>query len=183
MNDVSLDFVKATMHVLLVDKSLSEEVANLRKKLLAHLKVREFSEDSRYHDIAASYVLRDIICGFCKTCKDVDLLKDPHLISGDKYYRWSCTDCGNMLDTVEIENRLLNETERLTSSFLMQDARCSVTHQVSTKLYSAVSHIAAPLDMDVSPTAQHQKFTVLYEVAKLHGFSLLQSTLEEVIDH
>ena len=182
MRDVALNFVKATMHVLLIDRDLNEEVASLRKKILTHLKVKEFSEDSRFHDFAASYVLRDIICGFCKSCKDVDLLKDPNLTNVDKEHRWACLDCGNMLDTVEIENRLLNETERLTSSFLMQDARCSVTHQVSTKLCSAVSHIAAPLEMDVSPTTQHQKLTVLREVARFHGFSLLQNTVEEVLD-
>lgn len=33
------------------------------------LKVREFSPDSVFQDPCLSYVLRDVICSYCSTCR------------------------------------------------------------------------------------------------------------------
>jgi DNA polymerase epsilon subunit 1 len=103
--------------------------------MLSKLKVKEFSGGSEFQDPAMSYILPDVICSFCKTCKDLDLLRDDGLTNPDVKMRWKCSHCRNGIDTVEIENRLLNEVERMSTTFLLQDLRCPVTHEVSTHLF------------------------------------------------
>lgn len=179
-HQIAVDFVNVTCEVLALDESISEEVSSLKRTLLAHLKVREYSEEARYKDSTSSYILRDVICSFCSSYRDIDLLRDEN-VTGELDSRWLCHHCDNHLDTIEIENRLLNEVENTMSSFLIQDARCARTHMVSTLLCSATSNISAPLEMDITRESQDRKLRTLLEVSKVHNFSLLQETLYGVM--
>ena len=67
----ALEFVKSTMHVLSLDGSLEEEIGGLRRMLLAQLRVREFNPESQFRDPCMSYVLSDVICTFCSSCRYV----------------------------------------------------------------------------------------------------------------
>jgi DNA polymerase epsilon subunit 1 len=67
--------------------------------------MREFHEDSQFKDPSPSFVLRDVICTFCCSCRDIDLLRDEQLISPGVKDRWLCNHCNNDIDVTEIENR------------------------------------------------------------------------------
>lgn len=181
MDNPALEFVKAVCHVLALDPSLSQEVASLRRLLLAQLRVREFSATSEYKDPSLSYILRDVICSYCSTCRDVDLLRDPSVTQPDPTQRWLCTHCLNALDQQEIEHRLIEEAQRQSTAFLLQDSRCPVTKAVSTRQCASTSALCQPLQMDVPVATLRGNLHLLLRVAQYHGYSWLQSTLEELL--
>lgn len=65
-SNAALEFVKAVTHILALDPALNTEVASLKRLLLAQLRVREFSVASEFQDPSLSYVLRDVICSYCR---------------------------------------------------------------------------------------------------------------------
>lgn len=73
-NDPVLEFVKVCMHILSLDSHLSDEVATLRRGLLSQLRMREYSPESEFHDVNASYILPDVICSYCNSCRYVCLI-------------------------------------------------------------------------------------------------------------
>jgi DNA polymerase epsilon subunit 1 len=103
----ALEFVKATTHIMSLDTDLAEEVARMKRSLLMQLRVKEFSEESRFCDPSLSFVLRDVICSYCSTCRDIDLLRDSVLCDAslERSVRWRCSHCGNGLNVVQVENR------------------------------------------------------------------------------
>lgn len=105
-----LEFVKAVTHVLSLDGTLGEDVASLRRMLLREIKVREFDDDAHFKDPCLSYVLPDVICSYCQTCRDIDLLRDEALTApladgASASARWKCPICKDRMDVEEIENR------------------------------------------------------------------------------
>ena len=74
---VALRFVVYVMQVLSLDADLSVEVAALRRTLLTQINIKEFNRESEYQNPSASYMLRDVVCSYCNTCRDVDVLRDP----------------------------------------------------------------------------------------------------------
>lgn len=73
----------------------------------------------------------------------MDLLRDINLNSDlalrEPHTKWQCNHCKNKLDFLEIENRLIQEAERLSLRFLSQDFRCPKTQQVSIRLNASTS--------------------------------------------
>ena len=114
----ALEFIKGVTHVLALDTSLVNEVASLKRALLSRVKTREFSSESDFADPCLSYVLRDVICASCNTCKNLDLLRDTS--TGSEENRWRCEHCRSMLDEDEIENRLISEIENLSLKYALQ---------------------------------------------------------------
>jgi hypothetical protein len=94
--------------------------------------------------------------------------------------RWRCIHCGNAINTEEVENRLLDEAERVSTTFLLQDVRCPTTHAVSVRMCAVTSDLCAKLVMDVTPEKLHAQLGVLMKVARFHGFSWLEHTLHEL---
>ena len=206
VNHVALQFVKYICKILSLDTVLAAEVTGLRRTLLTQLNIKEFNSQSEFVDPSVSYVLRDVICSHCNTCKDVDLLRDPHLsgnVALDEDYRlsgsmvdpdddhnddaplasphWICNHCGTSYDVQEVEHRLLQDFQRLQTSFLLQDFRCIRTSSVSARFCSSQSEFCAPLRMDVLPGMMKSQLKVLQRVAEFHQFKWLSEALENVI--
>jgi DNA polymerase epsilon subunit 1 len=206
-NHVALQFVKYISKILSLDTVLANEVAGLRRTLLTQLNIKEFNAQSEFEDPSVSYIMRDVICTHCNTCKDVDLLRDP-LLSGkamlDEEYRrssttgavdpygeqeeetllaspkWQCSHCGNAYDVFEVEQRLLEDVERISASFLLQDFRCSKTAAVSTRFCTSQSDFCAPLVMDFDPESVKVRLRTLRKVAEFHEFEWLLETLRNL---
>jgi DNA polymerase epsilon subunit 1 len=151
--------------------------------LLSQLHVREFNDDSVFHDPCLSFVLRDVICPYCSSCRDMDLLRDLDLTQEDPSKRWLCQHCNHKINSFEIEDRLMQEIERQSIGFLLQDMRCPLTHIVSTRYSSSTSVLCKPLAMDISQKNLKQTFTTLLKVAKFHNFSLLESSIQSLSGH
>mmetsp|Transcript_5321 Transcript_5321/g.8679 ORF Transcript_5321/g.8679 Transcript_5321/m.8679 type:complete len:256 (+) Transcript_5321:2682-3449(+) len=181
LSNPALEFVKATTHIMGLDRALTHEVSALRRLLLTQLRVREFSPNSVFQDPCLSYVLRDVICSYCSTCRDMDLLRDESVTCEEPSLRWHCAHCHNKISTEEVENRLLDATDKITAAYLLQDFRCARTHMVSRRLATAVSDLSTPLLMDTCRVDVVDQLRVLRQVAHFHDFKLLASTVEELL--
>jgi DNA polymerase epsilon subunit 1 len=183
-SQVALDFIKFTSHILALDTTYADEIASLRRILLAQLRIREFSPLSNFINPCPSYLLKDVICNYCSTCRDLDLLSNLTQAKGsDKpsSQSWQCPHCQNELDVNEMENRLIEEVQRLTTLFLSQDFRCPKTHQVSIRFSSSHSELAAPLEMDITVDSIRKQLETLRLVAQSNGFEWLRTTIEELL--
>lgn len=49
-----------------------------RRDLLKLIGVREFSEEAIFQDPCQSFVLPEVICESCNSCRDIDLCRDPY---------------------------------------------------------------------------------------------------------
>ena len=83
LTNPSLEFIKATCHVLALDKNVHAEVARVRRVLLTQIGVREFGSEARFDDPSDSFVLPDVICSSCHACRDLDLCRDAIATDGD----------------------------------------------------------------------------------------------------
>lgn len=71
--------------------------------------------------------------------------------------------------------------DKLNAAYLLQDFRCRNTHRVSRRLGTSMSDLCDPLVMDTSRGQAVDKLKVLKQVARFHQFSLLQTTVEELM--
>lgn len=112
----ALDFTKFFSEVFGSDRRLREFANGIKRSCLRILSVREFSKDDEFSLRTKSYVLYDVICGFCMTVQDVDLFQDK---SPDGH--WLCQACGGEFDPSDIEIRLVEQVQRLMTTFQVQD--------------------------------------------------------------
>lgn len=49
-----------------------------RRDLLKLIGVREFSEEAMFQDPCRSFILPEVICEACNSCRDIDLCRDPY---------------------------------------------------------------------------------------------------------
>ena len=100
----------------------------------------------------------------------LDLLRDPSLVTSEANLRWRCGNCSNALNKEEVENRLIDEVEKLTASFLLQDFRCSKTKLASKRNATNLSPLSEPSKMDKPKDKFQQELLTLQKVATLHTF-------------
>lgn len=177
-----LDFIKAVTHVFALDANLADDVATLRRMLLAQVHVKEFSDDGVYKDTNESYVLNDVICNFCGVTKNLDLLRDETLMHASSDDKWKCEKCDHLLDTQEIEQRLVGEGERLSTSYLLQDMRCGASNTMVVRLCAATSDMCAPLKMIVGPADIRRKLEIMLKIARMQNFEYLEYIVQTLMD-
>jgi DNA polymerase epsilon subunit 1 len=165
---------------MLLDASVSTEVLGLRRALLAQVKVREFSSESDFTDPCLSFVLRDVFCTYCGLCRDLDLLRDLG-VTGPEDTRWQCVQCHNVLNRVDIENRLVEEAERLSLSYMLQDLYCPQTRRASRRLCTSRSEMSAPLVMNTTQQLLQSKIDIFIRIAQFYKFDFLQSILDDLM--
>ncbi len=85
-----------------IDKTLRLEVDKLKKNLLKLINVRPFAAEAQFQDPCQSFVLPEVICGFCSSCRDIDLLKDVELVQDD----WKCSECKHSYDKVRLNTHI-----------------------------------------------------------------------------
>ena len=177
-----LDFIKAVTHVFALDASLTDEVAALRRMLLAQVHVKEFSDDGVYKDTKESFVLNDVICNFCGATRNLDLLRDEVLLKADVEDRWKCEKCNHLLDTQEIEQRLVDESERLSTSYQLQDLRCSASNATVVRVCAATSNMCAPLKMNLGPADIRSKLELILKIARMQNFEYLEYIVQSLME-
>lgn len=117
---IALEFVKIVCHVLSLDKSLKDEVQQVKSNLLRLIGVNEYSEMATWKDNTKTYVLPQVICKVCNNCRDIDLRRDVHCGEGV----WLCPLCKTAYDNLEIEHTLLEVINRQMLTYNLQDLQC-----------------------------------------------------------
>ncbi len=106
-------YAKATCAVLHLDGAagVRHAVDVLKSQLLRLLGVRDFSPESVWRDPSLEFVLRDVMCDYCKRCEDLDLCRNPALIKGsdNPAERWKCEACQHPYDLFTVEHRLVDQ--------------------------------------------------------------------------
>jgi DNA polymerase epsilon subunit 1 len=84
MKNPALEFVKCLCKVLSLDSTTQHQVTKLKRDLLKLIGIREFSEEAVFVDPCCSYVLSEVICENCNSCRDIDMCRDQYTIYNEE---------------------------------------------------------------------------------------------------
>lgn len=98
LNNPALEFVKYMIQALSLNTSTHHQITKLRyditwchvtsswwryrRDLLKLIGVGEFADEAIFKDPCRSYILTEVICDSCTSCRDIDLCRD-NIISHD----------------------------------------------------------------------------------------------------
>jgi len=139
---------------------------------------REFSAETEFKDPSISFLMPDVICGFCNDCRDVDLLRDPFLLKHD----WECSKCGHTLNKAKIENRLIDLAKKRCVAFQNQDlvcTKCGIIKASNTR--TICPHCSGSFLSKESPQQCRKGFVTLLTIAKYHKFEYLEEVVESIL--
>ncbi|EFA77319.1 putative DNA polymerase epsilon subunit A [Heterostelium album PN500] len=173
----ALEFVKSVCHVLMLDQSLHNQVQRLRKNLMRIINIREFSEEAVFKDPCLSYVMSDVICSYCYSCRDIDLLRDN--ATNNKLV---CAQCGNNYNKGQIESVLVETVQRRSLSYHLQDLKCSKCAQIKIDNLSDICHTCSGQYQCREPSSTLQKELIIFgNIAKFYEFVWLQEIVEGLV--
>jgi len=90
------------------------------------INVREFSYEAEFKNPCVSYTLPDVICSFCSSVRDIDLLRDVDVMKE----KWLCNHCGQSYNTAVIEECLVDVVRKKSLRYQLQDLRCAKCRMV-----------------------------------------------------
>jgi DNA polymerase epsilon subunit 1 len=79
---VPLELIKCCCYVLRLESHLEPFIETLQKSLLRMINVPEFAPQAQIKSTGETYVLAQVVCSFCNSCHDLDLLRDRTLADG-----------------------------------------------------------------------------------------------------
>ena len=182
LTNPALEFVKAVTQVLLLDRSVcGEAVLLLKRNLLKMCKIPEFDLSAVWEDPCRSYTLQDVICPNCNYCRDLDLCRDPSLITNSSD-EWPCPQCGSTYDKNSIELTLVQTIEEMSSMYQCQDLRCPETFQVQLGIMTDYCPESSKrYKCDISPEAVRKQLSTFLNIAKFHQFDWLEEVVSNLL--
>lgn len=180
LNNPALEFIKTVCQVLALDKAIENDIYRLRKSLLKFINVREFAKEAEFVNPCLSYVLHDVMCTFCSSTRDMDLLRDPDLM----HEEWLCNHCRKAYSKPAIEATLVEILQRKSLWYQMQDLVCEKCKLVKQE---NMSEICTGCSGKFSPKQTEEVFkkSILpfKKVAEYHELSWLEETADFVLKH
>jgi DNA polymerase epsilon subunit 1 len=153
LNNPALEFIKTICKILSLDKHLVTEVYRLRKSLLKLIGVGEFSTDAEFVNPCLSYVMNDVMCTYCNSICDLDLLRDPALASS----KWACRTCGHGYNKEEIEANLVETLMKKSLNYQLQDLVCKKCNEVKADNMSDICTTCSGLFVCKIPPEEFKK--------------------------
>lgn len=117
--------------------------------------------------------MQDIMCKFCSYVRDIDILRDERILSGD----WNCKFCQHSLDKNGIEKRLVDILQRKSLAYQLQDLVCSKCEQIkedNNSLYC--KSCSGQFFLTIKKTNMDKFVKQLLRIADLHDFDWLKET-------
>ena len=174
-----LEFIKNVIVVLELDPDVDTEVQHLKKSLLAQIGVQEYSNQAKWQNPCARFVLPDVFCSDCQECRDVDLCILPP--PDQDQDSWTCDDCGTPYDAESIERRLIEVIQRKCVRYQLQDLRCTKTGRVSTRVLSRQSDTSQKLELDISREEVASQLQILNNLAQHYNLEWLLETTTNLL--
>ncbi|GAU25117.1 hypothetical protein TSUD_274060 [Trifolium subterraneum] len=170
--DAALEFIKHVCAVLALDQSVQHDVHVMRKNLLKYVRVREFAPEAEFHDPCHSFTLPNVICSYCNDCRDLDLCRDPTLLTEE----WHCAvpQCGQPYDREVMENALLQIARQRERQYHLQDLVCVRCNQVKAAHLAEQCACAGSFKCKEDATEFRKKMLVIFNIASRQKFQLLQ---------
>lgn len=182
MEGPALEFIKAVCKVLAVNKDIDEELTSLRRNMLHLVGIGDFSDKAVWKEPQKSYVLSEVICTSCNQCRDLDLRKDSHRAIRDGAMIWTCAQCNQAYNTVDIEMRLLEVVERKMMSYTLQDLRCGRCKQIKRENLAEFCQCAGNFENLISAGELRRLLTGFQTVAEDCRMPLLKETVEHLLN-
>lgn len=179
LHSPALEFVKFVCSVLALDKTLENEVLNLKNNLMKMLDVRSFSKKAEFHNPCLTFVLPDTICSYCNNRQDLDLCRDPHIA----HKNWDCQECGQPYDRGLIESELVRIVSRRSVSYQVQDLMCKACGKVKREDMSTHCPCSNVFLHDVKPADFQKSLKCFKNIAQFHGFEWLNETVDWMMSH
>ena len=173
----ALEFVKDVIQVFSLDPDVANETSILKKSALTQMGMHEYSEESRWLDPCASFVLPNVFCDACDTCTNLNLC-----VQQEKAGDWVCADCGTAFDKSFIEWRLVEMMNKKSVQFQVQDLRCPKTNAVATGLMSTTNGKGVEYVGDFDRPAFIRDLGVLKRVAGAYDLPWLGETVEGLLE-
>lgn len=179
----ALEFVKATMAVLSLQKEAQVEVGICKRNVLSLLNIGEFSPEADF--IQPCEILKPtptIICTSCNEERTLDLCRDSDLLKATQDgQQWRCIRCQNAYDRSDIEIRLCKIAQEAIRSFVLQDLRCSRCHTLREGNVGAHCPCSGPWALTLSRRDVRLKLTLLQRISQFHHLPILEEAVEELI--
>ncbi|ODV97381.1 hypothetical protein PACTADRAFT_49103 [Pachysolen tannophilus NRRL Y-2460] len=169
----TLELVKSLMHVFSSSKKRNIEIRMLRKELLKLFDVREFSEESIFHNPSTSLKLPYILCEYCNTIKDIDLCRD------DEDSIFKCDKCLTAFNKVTIEEKAILEFKKLITTFFMQDLKCEKCNVIKSDSMSEFCSCSGNWVETLNKKTIMKKIKVFENISNYYDFKLLRDVMEE----
>lgn len=178
MGSPALEFVKFVSRVFELDKTAKDAVGVLRKQMFRILNKPAYSDEAAFRDPCLTYVLPDVICGYCNHCRDLDLCRDPELMN----HVWKCTQCQHQYDKTLIEATLVQIVTRRHTNYQVQDLVCARCQNVKVSQMGEFCSCAGQYRSRVSSDAFRTSFRKFQNIAEFHKFEWLGETLRQILD-
>ncbi|XP_074301915.1 DNA polymerase epsilon catalytic subunit A-like [Silene latifolia] len=178
--DSALEFIKHVCAVLALDQNVQHDVLVMRRNLLRYIRVKEFAPEAEFSLSHPSFVLPNMICSYCNDVRDLDLGRDPTLLTEE----WRCgvPQCGHPYDREKVENSLLQIARQRERLYHLQDLVCVKCHMVKDRHLTAQCKCAGPFKCLEDPTKFRRKMLVFYKIAVQQNFQLLRDCVAWILE-
>ncbi|XP_068152320.1 DNA polymerase epsilon catalytic subunit 1 [Drosophila tropicalis] len=176
-----LELIRTMVKVLSVDKTLAEQINELRKNMLRLVGIGEFSDLAEWTDPCDSYIINEVICKACNHCRDLDLCKDKHRAMKDGIPVWLCAQCYVAYDNEEIEMRMIDVLQRKLMSYVLQDLRCARCNEIKRENLAEFCTCAGNFVPLISGKDIKSLLSTFSKVASNHKMQLLQETVQQAL--
>jgi DNA polymerase epsilon subunit 1 len=173
----ALELVKTCVQVFGLDDTATESVSQLRKNLLRLLKVREFSKDAAFVDPCLSLDLVEVVCSFCNHVHELDFARNKNLTEGV----YKCYECENDFDLNSIEHHLIENVQRQSMAFQLQDLCCGKCHMIKEDNCSPYCVCSGEFNHTISDKEFATKMATMQKVATFHDLPMLNDELEWIM--
>lgn len=178
--DAALEFIKHVSAVLALDQNVQHDILVMRKALLKLVHVREFAPEAEFRDPCMSFTLPNVICSYCNDCRDLDLCRDPALLTGE----WRCAvpHCGHPYNREEMENALLQIVRQRERLYHLQDVVCLKCYQVKAAHLAEQCACAGSFKCKEDAAEFLSKMRVFLNIAIYQKFQLLQESTSWILE-
>ncbi|XP_023169776.2 DNA polymerase epsilon catalytic subunit A [Drosophila hydei] len=176
-----LELIRSIVKVLSVDKTLADQINELRRNMLRLVGIGEFSDLAEWTDPCDTYIINEVICKACNHCRDLDLCKDKHRAMKDGIPVWLCAQCYVAYDNEEIEMRMIDVLQRKLMSFVLQDLRCARCNEIKRENLAEFCTCAGNFLPLISGNDIEKLLKTFSNVASYHKMQLLQETVQQAV--
>jgi DNA polymerase epsilon subunit 1 len=176
-----LQLIKTLSAIFGLPQELSLEARVLRRQLLKIVDVREFSDEGVFKNPSTSLKVCQLVCKHCSYVCDMDLCRNDFLVKMvDSQYTFVCENCNQHYDRVELEERLVQELQRLMTLFQVQDLKCEKCKRIRESDLTDHCECSGAW-METLPRCEVSKKVQIYkDVSNFYDMELLQSVVVDV---
>lgn len=174
MDDPLLEFIKSLFQILLLSKSTTLEVRQLRKEVLKFLEIREFAKEAEFQNPSDSLVINGILCEYCSYVSDLDLCRDG--LDG----KFQCPRCDKSINDSLLQEHMIQNLAIEYQTYITQDLRCEKCHTVKRDLMSTNCNCSGNWVCTTKPEKLSNIVKIYKQVAEFYDYSLVKNALESL---